>query len=106
MVCTLVGVKCVECNAVDLTENLAFIKDVLRGGGKASHNNFSSEPHSSHFLVRVTLKSSSFDYVVLKSLKFLKIKIFFKNLACAYDMESIDGLKYCNNYIMLESSNP
>ena len=30
-------------------------------GRKARHNNFQSEPHSPHFLVRPTLKSSSFD---------------------------------------------
>ena len=35
-------------------------------GRKASHNNFSSEPHSSHFLVRATSESSSLDYFVLK----------------------------------------
>ena len=36
-------------------------------GRKASHNNFSSEPHSPHFLVRTTTKSPSFVYYVLKS---------------------------------------
>ena len=39
-----------------------FMPKRLSEGRKASHNNFTSEPHSSHFLVRATSKSSSFQY--------------------------------------------
>ena len=53
----------------------------FREGRKASHNNFSSEPHSPHFLDRTTSKSSSFDCNVLKSYLFLKIKLILTNLA-------------------------
>ena len=54
---------------------------LLHEGRKARHINFSSEPHSPHFLVPVTLKSSSFDYYVLKSFQFSKIELFFLNQA-------------------------
>jgi hypothetical protein len=50
---------------VDILIN--FYLRVLAQGRKASHNNFSSEPHSSHFLVRATSESSSFDYCVSNS---------------------------------------
>ena len=43
---------------------------------KASHDNFPSEPHSPHFLVRATSESLFFDYFVLKSFQFLKIKLY------------------------------
>ena len=35
---------------------------ISQEGRKANQNNFSSEPHSPHFLVRATSKSSSFHY--------------------------------------------
>ena len=41
-----------------------FLSDEER---KAIHNNFSSEPHSPHFLVRATSKFSSFAYYVFLS---------------------------------------
>ena len=61
--------------------NLIYTYSRSDEGRKACHNNFSSESHSPHFLVRATSESLFFDYFVLKSLKFLKIKLFFKNLA-------------------------
>ena len=39
----------------------------LNEGRKASHSSFLSEPHSPHFIVRTTSKTSSFGYYVLKS---------------------------------------
>ena len=39
------------------------LKEYGRGGRPAT-TNFSSEPHSPHFLVRATSKYSSFDYYV------------------------------------------
>ena len=67
-------------------------------GKKANYINLYSEPHSPHFLVRTTSEYSSFDYFVLKSFQFLKIKLFF--------LFKMDRVKNCNDYIMLESSNP
>jgi len=46
-------------------------------GGRPATSFFSSEPHSPHFFLRATSESSSFDYFVLKSFQFLKIKLFF-----------------------------
>ena len=62
-------------------ERLGVILIPPNEGRKASHDNFSSERHSPHFLVRATSESSSFDYFVLKSFQFLKIKLFLQNLA-------------------------
>ena len=44
--------------------NLLIFQSELYEGRKASHNRFSSEPHSPHFLVRTTSKSLSFDHYV------------------------------------------
>ena len=61
--------------------NFELFVNKVKEGRKASHNNFSSEPHSPLFLVRTTSKSSSFDYYVLKSFYRLRIKLFLANLA-------------------------
>ena len=77
----------------------------MRGGRRASHNNFPSEPHSPHFLVWVTSESSSFDYYVFKVSNFQRNNYFVFNLATLGQTKWID-LKHCNDYIKLEFSNP
>ena len=47
----------------------------------ADHNNFSSGPHSPHFLVRATSKSLSFQYYFFKCLILPDKIVFLKNLA-------------------------
>ena len=56
--------KCVENSKFWKFVDMVTSKAVLNEGRKASHNNFSSEPHSPHFLVRAASESSSFDYFV------------------------------------------
>ena len=55
-----------------------FLQKGFIEGRKASHNSFSSEPHSPHFLVRATSESSFFDFYVSESFQFSKIKLFFQ----------------------------
>ena len=60
---------CVYCDLSDNSKKncLVLLKCCicLVDGRKASQNNFSSEPHSSYFLVRATSESSSFDIMCL-----------------------------------------
>ena len=53
------------CSSYQIDRSISILRS--HEGRKASHNNFSSEPHSPHFLIRTTSKSSSFDYYALKS---------------------------------------
>ena len=60
-----------------------FVDDISRilehivEGRKASHNNFSSEPYSPHFLVRATSKFSSFAYYYVFKCLILEDKAIF-----------------------------
>ena len=63
--------NCLQSTQFILDKNLIESSLVIIGvvhefneGRKASHNHFSSEPHSPHFLVRANSKSSSFDFYV------------------------------------------
>ena len=52
------------CEKTQLKElsPVASVKRYLTEGRKTSHNNFSSEPHSPHFLFEATSEFSSFEY--------------------------------------------
>ena len=63
---------------IKLTYQFNCFTDVYVKGRKAIHNNFSSEPHSSHLFIRATLKCSYPSNLKKKNIIFINSLTYFE----------------------------